>query len=221
MSEKLRIILTGATGMVGEGVLIECLKNPLVESVLLVNRKPCLFIHPKLKEITHQDFFNLSTIENELSGYNTCLFCLGVSSIGMNEEDYTKVTYTLTMNFARTVSRLNPNMSFSYISGTGTDSSENGRIMWARVKGKTENDLMKLPFKEAYAFRPGMLKPTEGQKNTLKYYKYLGWLYPVLKLIAPNTASSLQELGLAMINVSANGSDKKVLEVKDIIQLAK
>lgn len=221
MSEKLRIILTGATGMVGEGVLIECLKNPLVESVLLVNRKPCLFIHPKLKEITHQDFFNLSTIENELSGYNTCLFCLGVSSIGMNEDDYTKVTYTLTMNFARTVSRLNPNMSFSYISGTGTDSSENGRIMWARVKGKTENDLMKLPFKAAYAFRPGMLKPTEGQKNTLKYYKYLGWLYPVLKLIAPNTASSLQELGLAMINASANGSEKKILEVKDIIQLAK
>ena len=221
MSEKLRIILTGATGMVGEGVLIECLKNPLVECVLLVNRKPCLFKHPKLKEITHQDFFNLSPIENELSGYNTCLFCLGVSSVGMNEDDYTKVTYTLTMNFARTVSRLNPNMSFSYISGTGTDSSEKGRIMWARVKGKTENDLMKLPFKAAYAFRPGMLKPTEGQKNTLKYYKYLGWLYPVLKLIAPNTASSLQELGLAMINASANGSEKKILEVKDIIQLAK
>ena len=125
------------------------------------------------------------------------------------------------MNFARTVSRLNPNMSFSYISGTGTDSTEKGKMMWARVKGKTENDLMKLPFKEAYAFRPGMLKPTEGQKNTLKYYKYLGWLYPVLKLIAPNTASSLQELGLAMINASANGSEKKILEVKDIIQLAK
>ena len=221
MSEKLRIILTGATGMVGEGVLIECLKSPLVESVLLVNRKPCLFIHPKLKEITHQDFFNLSPIENELSGYNTCLFCLGVSSVGMNEDDYTKVTYTLTMNFARTVSRLNPNMSFSYISGTGTDSSEKGRIMWARVKGKTENDLMKLPFKATYAFRPGMLKPTEGQKNTLKYYKYLGWLYPVLKRIAPNTASSLQELGLAMINVSSKGSEKKIIEVKDIIQLAK
>lgn len=221
MSEKLRVILTGATGMVGEGVLIECLKNPLVESVLLVNRKSSFFIHPKLKEITHQDFFNLSSIENELSGYNTCLFCLGVSSVGMNEEDYTKVTYTLTMNFARTVSRLNPNMSFSYISGASTDSTEKGRMMWARVKGKTENDLMKLPFKAAYAFRPGMLKPTQGQKNTLKYYKYLGWLYPVLKLIAPNTASSLQELGLAMINASANGSEKKILEVKDIIQLAK
>lgn len=221
MSEKLRVILTGATGMVGEGVLIECLKNPLVESVLLVNRKPCLFIHPKLKEIVHQDFFNLSPIENELTGYNTCLFCLGVSSVGMNEEDYTKVTYTLTMNFARTLSRLNPNMSFSYISGASTDSTEKGRMMWARVKGKTENDLMKLPFKAAYAFRPGMLKPTQGQKNTLKYYKYLGWLYPVLKLIVPNSASSLQELGLAMIHASANGSDKKVLEVKDIIQLAK
>ena len=221
MSDKLRVILTGATGMVGEGVLIECLKNPLVESVLLVNRKPCLFIHPKLKEIIHQDFFNLTTIENELTGYNTCLFCLGVSSVGMNEEDYTKVTYTLTMNFARTVSRLNPNMSFSYISGASTDSTEKGRMMWARVKGKTENNLMKLPFKAVYAFRPGMLKPSHGQKNTLKYYKYLGWLYPILKFIAPNTASSLQELGLAMINISANGSEKKIIEVKDIIQLAK
>jgi uncharacterized protein YbjT (DUF2867 family) len=221
MSEKLRVILTGATGMVGEGVLIECLKSPLVESVLLVNRKPSLFIHPKLKEIAHQDFFNLSSIENELSGYNTCLFCLGVSSVGMNEDDYTKVTYTLTMNFARTVSRLNPNMSFSYISGASTDSTEKGRMMWARVKGKTENDLMKLPFKAVYAFRPGMLKPSQGQKNTLKYYKYLGWLYPILKLIVPNSASSLQELGLAMINASANGSEKKILEVKDIIQLAK
>jgi hypothetical protein len=221
MSEKLKIILTGSTGMVGEGVLIECLKNPLVESVLLVNRKSSFFIHPKLKEIVHQDFFNLSSIETDLIGYNTCLFCLGVSSVGMNEDNYTKVTYTLTMNFARTVSRLNPSMSFSYISGTGTDSTEKGKMMWARVKGKTENDLMKLPFKAAYAFRPGMLKPSEGQKNTLKYYKYLGWLYPVLKLIAPNTASSLQELGLAMINVSSKGSEKKILEVKDIIRLAK
>jgi hypothetical protein len=221
MSEKLRVILTGATGMVGEGVLIECLKNPLVESVLLVNRKPCLFIHPKLKEIVHQDFFNLKEIEDDLSGYNTCLFCLGVSSVGMNEDEYTKISYTLTMNFARTVSRLNHNMSFSYISGVGTDSSEKGKLMWARVKGKTENDLMKLPFKAVYAFRPGMLKPTMGQKNTLKYYKYLGWLYPILKAIIPNSASSLQELGLAMIQASANGSEKKVLEVKDIIQLAK
>jgi hypothetical protein len=221
MSEKLRVILTGATGMVGEGVLIECLKNPLVERVLLVNRKPCLFIHPKLKEIVHQDFFNLNEIEDDLSGYNTCLFCLGVSSVGMNEDEYTKISYTLTMNFARTVSRLNHNMSFSYISGVGTDSSEKGKLMWARVKGKTENDLMKLPFKAVYAFRPGMLKPTVGQKNTLKYYKYLGWLYPILKAIIPNSASSLQELGLAMIHASAYGSEKKVLEVKDIIQLAK
>jgi hypothetical protein len=221
MSEKLRVILTGATGMVGEGVLIECLKNPLVESVLLVNRKPCLFIHPKLKEIVHQDFFNLNEIEDDISGYNTCLFCLGVSSVGMNEDEYTKISYTLTMNFARTISRLNHNMSFSYISGVGTDSSEKGKLMWARVKGKTENDLMKLPFKAIYAFRPGMLKPTVGQKNTLKYYKYLGWLYPILKAIIPNSASSLQELGLAMIHASAYGSEKKVLEVKDIIQLAK
>jgi hypothetical protein len=221
MSEKLRVILTGATGMVGEGVLIECLKNPLVESVLLVNRKPCLFIHPKLKEIVHQDFFNLNEIEDDISGYNACLFCLGVSSVGMNEDEYTKISYTLTMNFARTISRLNHNMSFSYISGVGTDSSEKGKLMWARVKGKTENDLMKLPFKAIYAFRPGMLKPTVGQKNTLKYYKYLGWLYPILKAIIPNSASSLQELGLAMIHASAYGSEKKVLEVKDIIQLAK
>ena len=221
MSEKLSIILTGSTGMVGEGVLIECLKSPLVERVLVINREPCLFIHPKLKEVIHGDFFNLKPIEDELTGYNTCLFCLGVTSIGMNEDDYTKLTYTLTMNFARTLSRLNNSMSFSYISGASTDSTEQGRLMWARVKGKTENDLMKLPFKAVYAFRPGMLKPTQGQKNTLKYYKYLGCLYPILKFIVPNSASSLKELGLAMINASAKGSDKKVLEVKDIIQLAK
>lgn len=220
MSEKLRVIITGSTGMVGEGVLIECLKSDLVESVLVINRKPCKYSDVKLKEIIHADFNDISSLENQLKGYNTCLFCMGVSSVGMNEVDYTKTTYTLTLNFAKTLSSINPDMGFSYISGAGTDSTEKGRMMWARVKGKTENDLMKLPFKCVYAFRPGMLKPTSGQKYKLKYYSYLGWLFPVLKMIAPKTASTLSELGLAMIKNSYQPTDKNILEVKDFIKIA-
>lgn len=206
--------------MVGEGVLIECLKSDLVESVLVINRKPCNYSDFKLKEIIHTDFNDISSLENQLKGYNTCLFCMGVSSVGMNEEDYTKTTYTLTLNFAKTLSSINPDMRFSYISGAATDSTEKGRMMWARVKGKTENDLMKLPFKGVYAFRPGMLKPTNGQKYKLKYYSYLGWLFPILKLIAPGTASTLSELGLAMIKNSYKPTDKNILEVKDFIKIA-
>jgi uncharacterized protein YbjT (DUF2867 family) len=221
MSQQINAILTGATGMVGEGVLYECLQHPSVLSVLAINRKPCGVVHSKLKEIIHSDFFNLSAIESQLSGYNTCFFCLGMSSVGMNEADFTKGAYTLTMHVAETLSRLNPDMTFCYISGAGTDSTEKGRQMWARVKGKTENDLMKLPFKKVYNFRPGYLQPTKGLKNTLPYYKYLSWLYPILRPIASKYMSTLSELGLAMINSVLKGSDKQVLEVRDIIALAK
>jgi nucleoside-diphosphate-sugar epimerase len=143
---KLRVIVTGATGMVGEGVMHECLQNDAVESVLVINRKPCGVSHPKLKEIIHADFFNLSPVENQLAGYNACFFCLGVSSVGMKEPEYYRMTYTLTMNFAETVLKQNSGMSFCYISGASTDSTEKGRMMWARVKGKTENDLLRLRF---------------------------------------------------------------------------
>ena len=218
---KIKAILTGATGMVGEGVLHECLQHDDVEEVLVVGRRPCGIVHPKLKEIIHPDFYYLASIENQLAGYQACFFCLGVSSVGMKEPEFYKSTYLLTMNFAATLVNRNPGMTFCYISGAGTDSSEKGRTMWARVKGRTENDLMKLPFKKAYNFRPGIIKPTKGLKNTLAFYKYLGWLLPVIKLVAPKYITTLKELGLAMINAATRGYEKQVLEVRDIIELAK
>ena len=221
MATKVRAIVTGATGMVGEGVLHECLLHAEVEAVLVINRKPYKVSHPKLKEIIHGDFFDLRAIESELSGYNACFFCLGVSSLGMKEPEYTKISYDLTMNVAETLVRLNPGMVFCYVSGAGTDGTEKGKIMWARVKGKTENDLAKLPFKAAYAFRPGFMLPTKGLKNTLSFYKYVTWLFPVFQPLFPNSFGTLKELGLAMINTVLFGYEKKVLNVKDISMLAK
>jgi hypothetical protein len=221
MNNSIKAIITGATGMVGEGVLHECLLHPQVESALVINRKPCGVVHPKLKEIIHHDFFDFASIENQLIGYNACFFCLGVSSLGMKEPEYYKLTYTLTMHVAQTLSKLNPAMTFCYISGKSTDSTQNGRMMWARVKGKTENDLFKLPFKEVYAFRPGYMHPTKGLKNTLRSYKYIIWMYPLFRTFLPNYVSTLKELGLAMINAAIYGYDKKILEVRDIVNLAK
>jgi hypothetical protein len=217
----IKAIVTGTTGMVGEGVLIECLQHPQVEAVLVINRKPCGVTHPKLKEIIHKDFFDLSAIEDQLSGYNACYFCLGVSSVGMKEPEYYKVTYTLTLNVGQTLSKLNPDMTFCYISGAGTDSTEKGRSMWARVKGKTENDLAKLPFKQEFNFRPGFMKATDGQKNVISLYKYISWLYPILRRFFPGTVSTLAEVGQAMINVTLYGYDKQILEVRDIVAVAK
>ena len=217
---KIRAILTGASGMVGEGVLHECLNHESVESVLVIGRRPCGTSHPKLREIIHTDFYDLSPIESQLVNYNACFFCLGVSSVGLKEQEYYRLTYELTMNFAGTLSKLNQGMTFCYISGSGTDSSEKGRLMWARVKGKTENDLKKLPFKSVYNFRPGMIEPTKGLKNTLPYYKWLGWLLPVFRLLTPGFISSLKELGQSMINSVRSGYIKDTLEVKDIKILA-
>jgi len=216
---KLKVILTGATGMVGEGVLHECLLHPQIEEVLVINRKPCGMKHPKLKEIIHADFFNVTTIKNQLTGYDACFFCLGVSSVGMKEPDYFKLTYTLTIHFAQTLSEVNQHMTFCYISGAATDSTEKGRMMWARVKGKTENDLMKLPFKKVYNFRPGILEPTKGLKNTLSFYKYLSWAAPIIRILAPNQISTLKQLGQAMIQAAVNGYEKQILEVSDIKKL--
>ena len=219
-AQKIRVIITGTTGMVGEGVLHECLKHPMVEAVLIVNRRPLGVQHPKLKEVVHADFYDITPIEEQLKGYNACFFCLGVSSVGMKEPEYYKLTYTLTMGFATALAKLNPGMTFEYISGAGTDSTEKGRLMWARVKGKTENGLAKLPFKKVYNVRPSYLHPTPGMKNTNKYYKYITWLYPILKFIAPKTVSKLSDLGLAMINAEVYGYDKQILEVSDINSLA-
>ena len=220
-TKKLSIILTGATGMVGEGVLHECLQHESIEKILVLNRKSCGITHPKLKEIIHPNFFDIQPLESQLTGYDACLFCLGVSSIGMQEEEFFQFTYILTMHFAQTVSRLNPGMNFCYVSGAGTDSTEKGRTMWARVKGKTENALMKLNFNHVYNFRPGILQPTKGLKNTLSFYKWLGWLIPVIRLISPGSICSLKQLGTAMINAITVGYNKQVLEVKDILELAK
>lgn len=218
---KIKAIITGATGMVGEGVLHECLQHSQVEAVLVINRKPCGVVHPKLTEIIHADFFNLQPIEDQLSAYNACYFCLGISSVGLKKEDYYKTTYTLTMQVAETLVKLNPGMTFCYISGRGTDSSEKGRIHWARVKGKTENDLMKLPFKKVFAVRPGFMKPTKGLKNTLPFYKYINWFYPIGRALFPGAFCELRELGLAMIHTINLPDDRKVLEGEDIVALAK
>ncbi|SFC64103.1 NAD dependent epimerase/dehydratase family protein [Flexibacter flexilis DSM 6793] len=218
----MKVIITGASGMVGEGVLHECLQHPAIEQVLVVGRKTCGVTHPKLKEVLHSNFFDLKDVEPYLVGYDACFFCLGVSSVGMKEPEYTKLTHTLTLNFAQTILRLNPSISFSYISGAGTDSSEKGSSMWARVKGCTENDLKKLPFKKVYNFRPGYLQPTAGLKNTLPMYKYLGWLFPALRLFLGKYVSTLQQLGQAMINATLYQVDKDTpLEVPDILELAK
>jgi hypothetical protein len=218
---KIRAILTGATGMVGEGVLHECLLHDDVEAVLVVSRKLCGISHPKLKEIIHPDFYDISSIESQLTGYNACFFCLGTTSLGKKEAEFYKITYTLTMHFAQTLTRLNPSMTFCYISGAATDTSEKGRIMWARVKGKTENDLMKLPFKQVYNFRPGYMNPTKGLKNTIGFYKYISWMYPFLRAVFPKYFITLKELGLAMINTVNKGYEKQILEVNDIIVLSK
>ncbi len=215
----MRVILFGATGMVGQGVLRECLLDPEVEAVLAVGRTPVDQRHPKLREIVHGNLFDLASIEGEFAGHDACFFCLGVSSAGMSEEAYRRVTYDITLATAQAMARQNPDMTFIYVSGAGTDSSERGRMMWARVKGKTENDLLKLPFK-AYMFRPGFIQPMHGIRSKTRLYRTLyavtSPLYPVIKRLVPNVATSTEQLGRAMIKVAASGAPKRVLETRDM-----
>ena len=218
MNKKIKAIITGSTGMVGEGVLHECLNHPKVESVLVINRKPCNVQHEKLKEIIHKDFLDFSTIKDQLSGYDACYFCSGVSSVGKKEEEYRKITYDLTMHVAKTLHELNPELTFMYISGEGTTGNENAKTMWVRVKSKTENDLLKL-FKNAYMFRPGYIQPTKGLKNAYKIYKIFAPLYPAWKTLFPKHVCTLEDLGLSMINTTLNGYDRKVLDNIDIARL--
>jgi uncharacterized protein YbjT (DUF2867 family) len=216
----IKTIVTGSTGMVGEGVLHMALADPRVEKVLVINRRPCGVQHEKLTEIIHKDFHDFSAVESQLSGYNACYFCLGVSSAGMKEEQYRHLTYDLTMHAARTLVKRNPDMTFCYVSGAGTDGSEKGRMMWARVKGKTENDLTKLPFKAVYNFRPGYIQPMPGMKNTYRILRYISWLYPFFKTVFPKYVVQLEEVGRAMLNATEKGYDKTVLECPDIRKLA-
>lgn len=215
-----RPVITGATGMVGEGVLHECLQHPDVEKVLVINRRPCGITHPKLTEIIHTDFLDWSGVKADFSQYNACFFCLGISSVGVKPDDYYKMTYDLTMHVANTLVAANKDMVFCYVSGAGTDSTEKGRSRWARVKGKTENDLMKLPFKRSYMFRPGFIKPTPGLKNTLPVYKYISWMFPLLRAFSKRSASALREIGLAMINTVRVGYDKQIMDGGDIYKCA-
>jgi nucleoside-diphosphate-sugar epimerase len=215
----LKAIITGATGMVGEGVLLECLSHPDVEQVLVINRRAGGVSHPKLREIIHADLFELSSVEPQLVGYDACFFCLGVSSVGLSQADYKHVTYDLTLNVARTLAKSNPDMTFCYVTGAGTDSSETGRVAWARVKGATENALMRL-FKKSYMFRPGFMKSTPGQKNIKRFYHWIAWLYPIGRTLYPAGFCTLQEVARAMINAAGKGYSKHVLEVRDIVQLA-
>lgn len=219
--QNLKVIITGSTGMVGEGVLHECLNSPDVAEVLIVNRRSLGLSHPKLKEIIHTDFYNVGPISDELNGYDACFFCLGVSSLGMNSEDYFKATYTLTLHFAGVLSSLNKGMTFCYVSGAGTDETESGRSAWARVKGKTENDVAKLPFKATYAFRPGFIKPTKGLTKSHSFYKYVNWLFPLGKTIYPKGFCTMKELGQAMIKVARDGYKKRIVDGLDIISLGK
>lgn len=211
----MKVIITGTTGMIGEGVLLECLNNPQLTEVLSVSRKPTGKTHPKLQEYIVPDFLSLPVPDERLQGYDACFYCAGVSAVGMKEDDYKRITYDSTMHFARALMP-KPQMAFVYVSGGGTDSSEQGRMMWARVKGKTENDLAKLPFKQVFGFRIGLVKPAAGQQHVLPYYKYFAWLIPAVKALAPNMYSTMQEVAEAMIWFSKNGHHSNVVSVRDI-----
>jgi uncharacterized protein YbjT (DUF2867 family) len=210
----MKVIITGATGMVGEGVLLECLENPVVERVLSVSRRPGGRTHPKLTECLVPDFRELAGVEAQLSGYDACFYCAGVSSVGMKEPAYTAITYETPLHFAGTLARLNPGMVLVHVSGAHTDGSEQGRVMWARVKGKAENALARLPFKAVYNFRPSLMKPAPGQTHIKRTYKVLLVFYPLLALFFPGLP--LREVGLAMLNCVRFGAPKGVLEAGDI-----
>jgi uncharacterized protein YbjT (DUF2867 family) len=219
----MKVILFGATGMVGQGVLRECLLDASVESVLAVGRSPSGQQHAKLREILHDDFFDFAAIESQLAGYGACFFCLGVSSLGMDEERYRHLTHDITLAAARTLSRLNPDMVFIYVTGQGTDSTERGRLMWARVKGKTENDLLKLPFKAAYMFRPAGIQPLHGIRSKTAWvqtiYVVAAPLLSLLNHVAPNYKTTTEQVGRAMIRVARDGYPKPILESEDINRL--
>ncbi len=217
-------IVTGATGMVGSGVLLECLDHADVDRVLCLGRGPVGRSHPKLSEVVRSDLFDLAPVEAELAGYDACFFCLGVSSLGMTEADYTRITHDLTLSIARTLHRLNPGMVFVYVTGVGTDSTEKGASMWARVKGRTENELLGLGFRAAYMFRPGFIQPMKGVRTRVRAYQALltvfSPLWPVLGALFPSQMTTTEKIGLAMIHAVQRGYPKPVLAPKDINALA-
>ena len=214
----MKVIITGSTGMVGEGVLLECLANSEVERVLSISRRPCGHTHPKLAELLVPDFRDLGAVEAQLAGYDACFYCAGVSSVGMNEADYTKITYDTPLAFCQTLARLNPNLVLVHVSGSHTDSSEQGKVMWARVKGKAENALMRLPLRGVYNMRPSLMKPVSGQINLKRAYRFMLVFYPLMKLFFPGL--TLNQVGRAMIRCVRAGAPKQVLEPADIAALS-
>ena len=214
----MKVIVTGVTGMVGEGVLLECLENPAVEQVLSVARRPSGHTHPKLRELLVPDFRELGTVETELTGYDGCFYCAGVSSVGLSEAEYTRITYDTPLAFAQTLARLNPNLVLVHVSGSHTDGTEQGKVMWARVKGKAENALMRLPLRGVYNMRPSLMKPVPGQKNVKTSYRILLVLYPLMSLFFHGL--SLNQVGRAMIRCVRDGAPKRVLEPADIEALS-
>lgn len=220
----MKIIITGSTGMIGKGVLLECLDDRNVSKVLLINRNSVGLSHPKLKEIIHKDFSNYSDILPDLAGYDACFCCMGISSAGLKEAAYKRITYDFTLSLAQTLYQLNPGMTIIYVSGVGTDSTEKGRIMWARVKGKTENDLIGMGFHQAFMFRPGAIIPRRGiVSRTPLYrflYRYLMWLLLIIKRLNPESVVDTSQIGQAMINAVRNGYDKHIITPKDILKLA-
>ncbi|MTI40268.1 NAD-dependent epimerase/dehydratase family protein [Fulvivirga lutimaris] len=221
----MKVIITGATGMVGKGVLLECLDHLEVEKVLLINRRGIGISHAKLEEVIHADFSDYSSIKDQLKGFDAAYLCMGVSAAGLDEAKYAEITHSYTINLAKTIYDLNPKMTITYVSGQGTDSSEKGRMMWARVKGKTENDLLNMGFSQAFMFRPGTIIPLKGIRSSTKlyqfFYDYFMWLIKLIKLVAPNTIVNTTQLGLAMINVTKAGYTKKILSPKDILVASK
>lgn len=209
----MKVIITGATGMVGEGVLLECLQNEKVTDILIVNRKSYGLSHPKLQELLAPDFKQIGNYIEQLKGYDACFYCAGISSNGLTEAAYTQITYDTTLHFAQIVLACNPNLVFNFVSGRSTDASEKGKIMWARVKGKTENALAKMGFKAQYNFRPAAMITTKGQKNTKALYTFI---VQVMKVLFPGSVNSLTQIGQAMINVVLKGYPLQTLEVKDI-----
>lgn len=221
----MKVIITGSSGMIGKGVLLECLDDERIEEVLIVNRTSLGIEHPKLKEVLLKDFIDPDLIKQSLSGYSVVFFCLGISSAGVNEADYTKITYDYTLNFAKAYKSVNSDGSFFYVSGTGTDSSEKGRSMWGRVKGKTENALLKMDFKNALMFRPGAIRPMKGIKSrTALYqtaYNLMNPFWGFFEWAMGDNLTNTTLIGQAMINAAENGSNKKHLENKDINQIAR
>ena len=214
--KKIKVIITGATGMVGEGVLLHCLQNEAVSEVLMVNRRHYDLEHPKLKELLVGDFNQLSEHAAQLAGYDACFFCAGISSVGVNEADYTRVTYDTTLQFAEALYAINPGMVFDYVTGAHTNS--NGKQMWQKVKGRTEEALMQLGFAGQYNFRPGFMKPVQGQRNVRWFFKPIIALFPLLQ---PKQSLTLHQVGQAMINTVLRGYERQILEIADIKTLSR